>query len=446
MGLYKYEATDKSGSVLRGVLQARDEQQLAVMLSNRGLTLLAAYPPGAASAASTSVSRPTGTAQPVVPTATHTSGPGIASVTVDGLPVSIKSCVSARQLAAYFRQYATLLRAGIPAFQAMQDMTTTTHDRKLKFATEQMSSMLHEGEKLSSAMAQFPGIFPVHAIASVWCGEMVGRIDLAMDEVAWEYEKEIKEYFVGKLGWFLAKSQLVTLVSAIPLLDTNRLLLPVLQEAAAAGRMTPDVGAVLKSLALTYIRNVLPMTLLLTAIVLGFWIALGFVKRLPVVKRLTDRLVGGFPLWGKLHQYRGLARFLTIMERLTAAGIPARQAWEAASLTPRSSEVAHRLRDAIRTSPGGSMVEMMKASQAFELEDVGTADAGEKSGSLPEMLGNLAQMYQSRADGQAGRGRFISIVILSNWLLITSGAIMIYLVQTYFSVLFKAGDIIQQSL
>ncbi len=432
MGLYRYEATDKTGNLLRGVLQARDEQQLAVMLNNRGLTLRTAYPPNSGSRQSASRPgtlaghQPSGGRPVAASAAASGSAPGIASVTVDGLPVSVKSCVSPRQLAAFFRQFATLMRAGIPAFQAMRDMVLTTQNGNLKHAAEQMSGVLQQGGKLSSAMAQFPAVFPVHTIASIWCGEMVGRIDIALDEVAVEYEQEIKEFFLGKLGWFLAKSQLLTLVSAIPLLDTKRLLQPVLQEAWAAQRMTPDIGAVLKSLAIAYIKNVLPITLLLVGGFLVFWLVLGLIKRVPAVKRTTDRIVAGVAVWGPLHRYRGLARFLAIMERLTAAGIPAKQAWEAASLTPRNSEVAQRLRDAATVSAGESTVEMMKESLVFELEDVGTVDAGVRSGSLPEMLGNLAQMYQSRSDAQTGKGRFTSIVVLVNWIIISSGLLAIF--------------------
>ena len=68
-----------------------------------------------------------------------------------------------------------------------------------------MQEKLQGGNKLSSAMAEFPDVFPVHTVASVWAGEMAGRLEIVLDEVASDLETEASEVRLRKIGWVITK-------------------------------------------------------------------------------------------------------------------------------------------------------------------------------------------------------------------------------------------------
>ncbi len=210
MGLFRYEAVDKTGRVLHGAMDASDERQVAGKLAAMGYQARAVYPAGGApqTTVQTAAAR---VAQPAAPP-------------TRGVPVSVKSCVSMRSLAAFFRQLATLVRSGISVYQAFVDLSTVTHNRRLRMACGEMATAVQGGQKLSGAMAKYPHIFPVHATASVWAGELCGNVDIALEEVAADLEREASETTFGMIGWGITKADAVFCLFAFPFFDMKKIL------------------------------------------------------------------------------------------------------------------------------------------------------------------------------------------------------------------------------
>lgn len=404
MGLFRYEAVDKTGRVLHGAMSARDELQVSDNLTKMGYSVRAVHPADAARRGqTTSVQAPAASAAPA------------AAV---GTPVSVRSVVPLATLCSFFRQVATLVKSGIPLYQSLSDMSAMARNRHLRSALPQMRDAIQSGQNLSGAMAAHPGIFPVWATASVWAGELAGKLDIALEEVATELEKEASDARFGSIWWVITKLTVVSCVFILPLCDLSRVLAPTLNSDGSNGNPLAAVSMVVLGIILKWTPLAIGLGLLFVA-----WTA---VKRVPSVRSALDRMLLYVPVWGKLHKYRSLARFLHVMDGLHAAGISPGTAWDAASLTVRNNEIARKLKQSrLKLTNVERAADLFGASGAFESDDVGMASAGEKAGRLPEALEQLARIYDDRSAHQKSVGRMWSVSLFTTSQIIVSGIAMI---------------------
>ena len=434
MALYRYEAVDKTGKVVRGVMNACDEQQVAQNLTAMGYTARGVY--GSSGAA-------TASAPPAVaPQTQATQRPlGMQSVTLaSGVPVSIKSSVPPASLAGFFRHLATLVKSGYPIGQALSEMRAVTRNGRLRNVLPQMQESTQGGRSLSSLMAERPGVFPVHTTASVWCGELSGRLEIALEEIATDLEQEASDTRYSKIGWGLMKINLITLVLLIPMANLTALLMPTLKAAMdKAGEMSR--AEVLRRLLGTYVSDMLWKSIIAMAVLVVIWMVWGVIKRVPSAKRLLDGALIVMPVWGRLHRERALARFLHVLDGLTAAGVNSFAAWDAASLTPRNSYIAERLRRAkAQVQPNASLSEMLSAAGVFDPEDVAAAASGEKAGRVPEVLAARSAAYSDSALARKTAAKAIAGALFTVSSLILGGYVLVQLWSSYVDLAFKAAD------
>lgn len=413
MGLFRYEAVDKTGRVIHGAMNARDELQVTQNLSRMGYTARtilspaghqAVQSPSTASNPTSAIGRQQTVASPNVSSKKYAS------------PVSVKSCVSPSQLAAFFRQIATLVNSGIPLYQSIAEMAFTTRNRYLRKVLPAMQQALQNGQKLSGAMAAHPNVFPVHATASIWSGELSGNLDKALEEIATILERESKDTHYGWIGWGLTKATIIGCLFVLPLCDLSKIL---------NSAMASSKEQAFRNLIQFAISVCIKASILSVIIICGFLIW-GRLKQVPSIRRVLDGVLIHIPIWGRLHKYRSMARFLHVLDELYSAGINPGKAWDAASLTAMNSEIAARLRSAGSTINVERVTDKFSASGVFDLDDVGMAAAGEKAGKVSETLANLAKLYEDKVASLRISGRVMSImlIIISQTIVIGVAAIM----------------------
>ena len=145
----------------------------------------------------------------------------------------------------------------------------------------------------------------------------------------------------GRIGWGLGKLGLILLVFSRRESKVTALLLPALQQTLKHAEW--GSSDVLRFIFENYMHTMFWKSVLLSLAIIAFWIVFGRVKRVTAVKRLLDVMLLNTPVWGTLHRYRSLARFLHELYGLYAAGIPPGTHGDAASLAPRNSAIAEKL-------------------------------------------------------------------------------------------------------
>lgn len=445
MALFRYEAVDKTGKVLHGAMDARDEAQVADKLTQMGYSARAIFQPGMTPSPSGGTQK-VAVSQPAASTATVSSTKnGIQSVTAGcGVPVSIKSCVHLPVLARFFRHLATLVKSGMSLGQALNDMVPVVRDSRLRMILPRMRESTQGGHHLSALMAEYPQVFPVHTIASVWSGELGGRLEIALEEIATDLEQEAADNRFARIGWGLTKINWIFFIMCFPIANLVPLLTPVLQACLdSAGQMSGK--QVLLRLLQEYWRQSFWPTVIVSLAFGALWIVWGHVKRIPGVRYMLDRLVLMAPMWGRFHRIRAHARFFHVMDSLIAAGISPGTAWDAASLTPRNSYIAQQLRGArARLDPSAGVSQLLAASGVFQPEDIGLVQSGERSGTVPDVLRNISMDYSDRIRSMRTSGKATSTTIMTTFGLLLSVYIMVRMWSSYGDLAQKAAEMMGQ--
>lgn len=425
MALYRYEAVDSTGKEVRGAMNAADETAVAQKLATMGFVLKSITRPGATQSAVAAATKP--------PPA---SGRAYSARS----PVSVAPSVKIRSLSRFYRQLAVMVRSGMPIGQSLSELEAGTHVGKLRRAARELGTCVQQGDSLSSAMARYPHLFPVHTVGMIWAGELGGYLDVALDEAATELEGEAKDGLWASIGWFVANLNIFCLILMMPMMNVGAFFQNVILNAGKAANpngdiAAPNVGAAIQAVVQEYMKGFVRYSVpTLAAWVIGtlIWRRL---KRVPEVRRALDNALLLVPNWGNLHRERARARFLKSLQQMYHAGVAPAQAWAAASMTVRNSEIANRLRvfdETLRRADGNLQSALMQ-SGVFSPEDANMVGSGERAGSIPEMLDRLADYHNDVAGGAKLKGRLISVNAMIIGLTLISGYFVIKITAAYFN-------------
>ena len=97
--------------------------------------------------------------------------------------------VDMRELAIFSRQFATLIASGMPMLRTLYTLEEQTQDEQIKAAVAGVRADIEAGSTLEAAMERHPKVFDRLFRAMVRSGEQSGRLDEAMDRIAFQVEK-----------------------------------------------------------------------------------------------------------------------------------------------------------------------------------------------------------------------------------------------------------------
>ena len=97
--------------------------------------------------------------------------------------------VKTRELAIFARQFATLVSSGMPMLRTLQTLSEQSEDELLKEAIADLHDDVEAGSSLEQAMERHPKVFDRLMRSMVRSGEQSGRLDDALDRIAFHLEK-----------------------------------------------------------------------------------------------------------------------------------------------------------------------------------------------------------------------------------------------------------------
>ncbi len=100
--------------------------------------------------------------------------------------------IKPKSLQIFSRQFATLIQAGVSIVQALLILEEQTDDKKLAVVTAEIREDVESGVVLSRAMSRHPKVFNRLYVAMIEAGEASGTLDIVLDRVAIQIEKETK--------------------------------------------------------------------------------------------------------------------------------------------------------------------------------------------------------------------------------------------------------------
>src|SRR5919201_5885804 len=98
--------------------------------------------------------------------------------------------VKPKSLQIFSRQFATMIEAGLDVVSALVILEQQTDDLALQVVVRELRADVEAGLLLSEAMGKHPKVFSRLYIAMVEAGEAEGILDIVLDLVAFQIEKE----------------------------------------------------------------------------------------------------------------------------------------------------------------------------------------------------------------------------------------------------------------
>lgn len=357
---------------------------------------------------------------------------GIRVIDIEVLPesiftkdIAIGNPVKLQHFVIYIRQFATLLKAGVSVVDATRILSQQTESKPLMKALLDMEVELLEGNPLSSAASKHNKIFTPLFINMIKAGEIGGNLDETLERLAVHFEKQhhTKQKITSALAYPLA-------VGFIAIIAVIFLLVKVVPTFVG---MFQDFGAELP----TITRFVLGASKWMQSfwwVLILFGIALSaiffVIKNNKESRYYLDYFVLRIPIFGKLLQKSFLARLTRTMSSLFASSVPVLQALTIVENVVGNEIYAQAIRESRKSlEKGNSLTEPMKKHWAFPPLIVQMISIGEKTGSLDEMLGKVADFYEKEVDASTDQLKSLieplMIVILAGLVGTIVAAIMV---------------------
>ena len=352
---------------------------------------------------------------------------GLASITRGG-----KSGTQARVKPGDFllfnQQLAAIIRAGIPILQAVTMLRRRAASSRLRSVLTDVEEKIRSGMALSQAFAAQGPIFPRIYTASILAGERSG----ALDDVLARYVSymrrglEIRRKLRGALAYpifLLAASMGMVAFLTIYVVPRMSSLFE------GFNRELPAVTQVVMTISGFAAGN---FYWLMPALIIG-GIALYLWSRTPGGALAIDRILLRLPIVSALLKQLAVAQVTRSLATLLAGGITLVESWEIAAESVTNKELRAR---------SSATLPMIREGQSFtdSLESAGwipplaldMIGVGERSGSLKEMLEEVAEFYDRESEVQLEQ---LTTVLEPAILLVMGGLVVTILLSIYLPII-----------
>jgi type IV pilus assembly protein PilC len=336
--------------------------------------------------------------------------------------------VKANDFLLFNQQLAALLRAGIPILQAISMLRRRATSVRLRAVLEEVEEGIRGGAALSQAFAAQGDIFPRIYTASILAGERSG----ALDEVLSRYVTYMRRSVAlrRKIRGALAYPSFLLVASLGMVIFLVVYVVPRMSELFAGfGGKLPFVTQLVLGISGWITGNAFwgaPL-IIVGSIALIIW------SRTPPGRLTIDALMLKIPLAGKLLVQLAVAQASRSLATLLAGGITLVESWEIAAesitnleLRRRSSEILPMIRE------GQSFTESLEAAKWMPELALDMIGIGERSGSLREMLDEVATFYD--AEGEV-RLEQLTTTLEPAILVVMGGIVVVILLAIYLPII-----------
>jgi type IV pilus assembly protein PilC len=302
--------------------------------------------------------------------------------------------VKASDFLLFNQQLAALVRAGIPILQAISMLRKRAASARLRAVLGDVEEQIRGGAALSQAFASQGTIFPRIYTASILAGERSG----ALDEVLLRYVTYMRRNVAlrRKIRGALAYPLFLLLASAGMVTFLATYVVPRMADLFAGfGTELPTVTQIVVGFSKFLATNIL----WLGPLVIGGSIVLFLWSRTESGRMKVDAFILKIPLAGSLVIQLSVAQATRSLATLLAGGITLVESWEIAAesitnreLRRRSSAILPMIRE------GRSFTESLEHANWVPLLGIDMIGIGERSGSLREMLDEVAVFYDAESE------------------------------------------------
>ncbi len=298
------------------------------------------------------------------------------------------------QISLLAKNLAVMLKSGMPITEALS-VAAESSGEKMKRILQEILSSVRAGRTLADSLARYKKVFPQIFISSVYAGEISGNLDVNLESVSANLEKErnLRSKIKGAMTYptlVLAATVLlgamlsfVVLPKITPMFDNLNVDLPGTTKALIAfSELIQKSGVLVAGVALFLVAAI-------------FWLA-----RRSFVKPVTHWVLLKIPYLGNISRGTNLARFTRTLATLLKSGLSIDEALGITARVVSNYYYQRALTEIAQSVSQGSNVSknLLPYGKLFPLVVSRMIKVGEESGGLEETLFYLADYYEVEVD------------------------------------------------
>ncbi|WP_297834993.1 type II secretion system F family protein [Thermomonas sp.] len=303
--------------------------------------------------------------------------------------------ISARDIAIFSRQIATMMKSGVPIVQALEIIAQGNKNPNMKKMVNSLRNDIEGGASIYEAMSQFPVQFDDLYRNLVRAGEASGVLETVLETIA-NYKENI-ESIKGKVKKALFYPAAVIAVAIIISAVLMIFVVPMFKEAFSSfGADLPAFTNLVFGISDYVVKYFWLIGIVLFAAAAGF---IYVYKRSDNLRQAVDRTMLKIPVIGELLHKSAIARFARTLAVTFKAGVPLVEALDsvAGATGSRVYEVAVRKMQE-DVAVGYPVNVAMKQVGLFPHMVVQMTAIGEEAGALDTMLFKIAEFYEEEVN------------------------------------------------
>ncbi|EQB7866867.1 protein transport protein HofC [Citrobacter amalonaticus] len=329
-------------------------------------------------------------------------------------------------------QLATLLKAGLTLSEGLELLAGQQPSKQWQALLGSLANELEHGTPLSSALAQWPDVFPPLYQAMIRTGELTGKLDECCFELA--RQQKAQKQLTDKVKKALRYPIIILTMAVMVVVAMLHFVLP---EFAAIYRTFNTPLPALTQGIIAFADWSQRWSGLIVLMLVMLIATNSLLSRKPGWQMLRQRGLLRMPVMGQLIRGQKLTQIFTILALTQTAGIAFLPALKSVKETIQCPYWALRLAQVQHDiSTGVPVWQALKNAEEFSPLCLQLVRTGEASGSLDIMLRNLARHHDEHTQAMADN----LAALLEPALLVITGLIIGTLVVAMYLPIFHLGD------
>jgi type IV pilus assembly protein PilC len=401
---YVYEALDKGGKQVRGVIEAANEEVIVEKLRGMGY-------------------------YPLKVLQNKKSAANADLFALPGLRI-IFHRITSKHLMTFTRQLATLIDAGLPIIRSLNILHDQVESAIFKEKIEDIIKTIEGGGSLSEAFGRHPKVFDNLYVNMVRAGEIGGVLESVLNKIAEFLEKA--QALKGKVKSAMMYPLVVSLLAVGIVSFILITIIPKFED------IFKQLGAELPWLTqqLINMSNILlyKSYYVIIALVLVYFV-FSKINKTREGKHTFDKIKLKIPVFGPLLKKIAIVRFAGTLATLIHSGVPILQALDIVRDTS-GNEVISRAMEKVYNSvkDGDTIHEPLARCPVFPPLVIHMVAVGEETGAIDQMLIKVAEAYEREVDDTVNALTSILEPILIVFLGAIVGVIVVALYLPLFSI------------
>lgn len=361
---FEYAVRDRAGKVVTGRIEAESPAQVAAKLKSMGYAPLK-----------------------------------IGEVSSGGMRMEISlprlgAKVKLKEIAVFARQFSTMINSGLSMLRSLSILEEQQPNKKFAEVISEVRAEVESGSALSTSMAKHPDVFQPLMVNMIRAGEVGGFLDQVLNQIADNYEAEVK--LRGKVKSAMTYPVAVLVMAILMTIGMLMFVVPTFAGLfTQLGGQLPAPTQILVNLS-NFLKVAIVPLVILTIVGFVVWVR---VKNTDRVREFVDPLKLKAPIFGSLFQKIALARFCRNLGTMLRSGVPILQALDIVADTSGNKVITHAVEDIEESvRQGESLTQPLSQHSVFPAMVVQMLAVGEDTGALDAMLAKIADFYDAEVE------------------------------------------------